>query len=644
MSLTGPLRHWNGINVQELPAASSAMSMGVAASSATDVWLATGEGLFHWDGSAWNRPSDDAARESSAVLVRGPGDVWAATSDGVVSHLEGASWRSWKVAAKPGRPELFDGVDGSVWLTLDDAIFRERGGTWEKTAGDLRVSVNERISVNDLWTATDGTAWAVGNDGLTLHFDGRAWARSGSSVVPMQVRAIGGSAEDDVWVAGLSFKLKSDVLFHWDGRALTPVPLPYGAQVLAFWAHSRSDAWAAGNGLWHWDGTRWSAFPAHTWFDLTTLWGTGPHDVWAGGRDGVLHFDGCRWSNELIERDLWVTHGGSLDRGDAWLEGAKALWSRQAGRWTREPSQGRIVLGANADGSWLRAAPAPGKLSHVVVQSPGAAWALTRGGPLLHWNGQRWQEEVQDLTSSGLLSALWVSPRGDVWTGGFSGLLSKDAPAQSAKGSPLAPTLPGGSARCEPDSESAELESLLGPAESQGSKQPLPSNDAALELARRWLKALRDADVVGLARKSALPFRVTGSSARGCGSKFDGEKLVLDARDTETFRDLLDCVLADVALSGTTPRESAGEWQPAGSALAASSVSGSLKIVIPSGLSARLRRYEKQARELATNGHLLVEGELSDGHGMTSTMLLSVRAAAQGPRVVAVFVDEHFDE
>ncbi len=91
--------------------------------------------------------------------------LWAAGRNGTVLHFDGAEWHTEETGTK---------------ATLN-AIFG--------------------ISPKDIWTA--------GDDGTVLHFDGNSWSPLSVGAYRGNLKAIWGSAADDVWIGG------EREMFHW---------------------------------------------------------------------------------------------------------------------------------------------------------------------------------------------------------------------------------------------------------------------------------------------------------------------------------------------------------------------------------------------------------------------------------------------
>lgn len=63
--------------------------------SATDVWVAAGPLLKHWDGTAWSDPTvlPPAGTDIRMIRAFSPTDVWISGSE--TFHFDGATWVSW---------------------------------------------------------------------------------------------------------------------------------------------------------------------------------------------------------------------------------------------------------------------------------------------------------------------------------------------------------------------------------------------------------------------------------------------------------------------------------------------------------------------------------------------------------------------
>jgi hypothetical protein len=204
------------------------------------------------------------------------------------------------------------------------------------------------------------------------------------------LRAIWGSAPDDVWAAG-----DAGEMLHYDGATWSPVATPTLRALYAIWGSARDDVWAVGSAgaTIHWDGARWSAIPSEHAFDLEGIWGSASDDVWATGFGGMIHWDGVRWS-PVTSADRSTTHGLAIwgtARDDVWTVGALGVIGHYDGTaWTEIAD--RPELPHRLEGVW---GTGPDDL-YVVGYAGGDDCAAGSGeGPwsytmTYHWDGTRW--------------------------------------------------------------------------------------------------------------------------------------------------------------------------------------------------------------------------------------------------------------
>jgi len=87
-----------------------------------------------------------------------------------------------------------------------------------------------------VWAAAPDDAWAAGEHGTVLHFDGRGWSRVASGTRGV-LRAVGGSG-GTVWIGG------ADGVLRWDGAGFVKEALPAGAAgTVCCIATHRDDLW-----------------------------------------------------------------------------------------------------------------------------------------------------------------------------------------------------------------------------------------------------------------------------------------------------------------------------------------------------------------------------------------------------------------
>lgn len=400
-SFIRPLRHWDGAEWTDV----EPQVMGICAlwgASADDVWATTWAGtLAHWDGAEWRAEASGVPVLLRDVWGSGPSDVWAVGGAGTLLHFDGEAWDAWT----PISPNHHL---NAVWATADDDVW----------------AVGYRHDVRG--------GGAIEETGAILHGDGRTWRAPFPSIAAVGTSSIHlhdvwASARDDAWAVG-----DHGTAVHFDGTAWVAAAISTSSSVRGVWGSSRDDVWAVGQGVFHWDGTEWSTSVAASF--LEAVWGSGPTDVWAAG-DGstVLHWDGSAWSTTTVgepaERTRWVAIGGTAP-DDVWLTGAgrEGLGRERARTFHWDGASWARVRGPldDRDGT---------SIGSVWASAPDDGWAIaTISGTtsyetvLLAWDGERWSEP--DVLPLGVEHLDDVSGRGpdDVWAVGSSGVIVHRAP------------------------------------------------------------------------------------------------------------------------------------------------------------------------------------------------------------------------
>jgi len=241
-------------------------------------------------------------------------------------------------------------------------------------SGWTPMTSNTGVNLYSLWVAGRGDAYAGGDAGTMLHYDGIAWTPQVFPTTAQGAAIVGlwGTSTNDVYaVAGTK-------IFHWDGmtwREETTSPQPLlaiaGAGGLvtaagtnativqfdgatwttttnvlglpatldAIWAADADDIFAAGSGgvVLRFHGGMWTTSKPPGGLKLDAIWGSAANDVIAVGDHGgtgatIFHFDGG-WTTESLNvvsnlLGVWGSGGAVFACGQS---GGIAL--RTAGVW-----------------------------------------------------------------------------------------------------------------------------------------------------------------------------------------------------------------------------------------------------------------------------------------------------------------------
>jgi len=299
----------------------------------TDTWIVGDGPGFFWHGPDGVLVSPTIPSEAGLTAISAfEGGFWGVGPE-IVGRYDGAYWTV---------EQNLVGLT-AIWAPHGDAAFAVGGAGALARTGDDGTWLHEEaedFTFNDwraVWGRSAGDVWAVGESGIVAHFDGDTW-KGGSSVTPEQLNGIWGTS-DHTWVVGddgTFLSLEGDT---WTSSQATSESLR------ALWGSAEDDVWAAGNDLVHFDGSGWVQMPRPDVPELLALSGTGRNDVWAVGREGIAaHFDGEFWTMLPIPT--------TFDVNGVWAHTATEAWavSQDGISW--------LTLGADWSGSAPPVAPA----------------------------------------------------------------------------------------------------------------------------------------------------------------------------------------------------------------------------------------------------------------------------------------------
>lgn len=297
------------------------------ATTATSMWGFSGSALARFSGttveSLW-----DACCHVFDIGGRSPNDVWFVGERGLVMHWDGVKYT----------------VERDVERTARDAtIFR-----W--------------LDLRSVWAAPDGVVWAVGTEGAVWRRDANArWSKLVSPSSSPNLTGVWGVG-DEIWIVGIKgsedYGDAIGVLWRWRDGAFEEF---YGARdrptiggLRAIDGSAPDDIWVAGRGagLWHFNGTTWSPItvlhiegqPVNV--NLATVISIGRGEAIAGGApdlyDGPSPFTGLIvhadvavarvFPTDLDQQiqKLWVGNGLGVafdTRPQAWLLDTDGTWN-----------------------------------------------------------------------------------------------------------------------------------------------------------------------------------------------------------------------------------------------------------------------------------------------------------------------------
>jgi hypothetical protein len=271
-----------------------------------DVW-AVGEYLIaHWDGSGWSQSANPAPNSRLfGIWANGPTDAWIVGE--ATLHWDGKEWTVSSFGSHSGSYEILNAAwgpgQGDVWAVGYEAAIDHFGGSTPETY----VYGDEGTIFTGIAGSAQGDIWAVAwVDGATTHgvTGGKVVAIQGIGSgggpwsSPQPLRGVWSNGPGDAWAVG-----DSGIILRWDGVTWSSVPSGTQSNLRGVWASGPSDVWAVGSlpdqaTTLHFDGASWSSVPCGSNHLLNAVWGTGPKNVWAAGSGGaILHWDGKSWAS-----------------------------------------------------------------------------------------------------------------------------------------------------------------------------------------------------------------------------------------------------------------------------------------------------------------------------------------------------------
>lgn len=216
-------------------------------------------------------------------------------------------------------------------------------------------------------------------------------------------------AENDAWAVGQGGKV-----LHWDGANWTAVAFPNtGIDLFAVDAVSTSEVWVVGKGgaIYRWDGAGWLNYTDSrlTGSDLNGVSMLPGGIGFAVGNNGaILRWNGLGWSREAVSGDVGHLNGVHfLSASDGWAVGNNGtILRRTPTGWSKVSS------------------PTGNHLTAIFMLSATEGYAVGWSGMVIRWDGSRWRELSQKLHGN-TQRGVWAVSSSQVYAVDESGNLSQ---------------------------------------------------------------------------------------------------------------------------------------------------------------------------------------------------------------------------
>jgi len=162
----------------------------------------------------------------------------------------------------------------------DDTMFRLDGATWSV------VKTGVKMDVFGMWGTSGQHAFAVGQDGAVLYFDGFGFTQQPVADSDSTLRAVHGAVPDDAWAVG-----DDGIVLHFDetGWHRVEVAEAENRDLNGVACNAIDDCFAVGWGFaMHFDGEAWAAIPGVPSKEWHAVAATGPGEATAVGSYGSV--------------------------------------------------------------------------------------------------------------------------------------------------------------------------------------------------------------------------------------------------------------------------------------------------------------------------------------------------------------------
>jgi hypothetical protein len=312
---------------------------GVWGAASDDVYASYWLGVLHYDGATWSTDLSLATDGISSIGGSGPDDVWAVGWQGLTWHYDGIDWGSPARATYSHLQRVASASPTAAFAYGQDATYL----TWNGTAWtDETSDVGTRAWLYAIWVSPTGEAYAAGDMGAILHYDGASWSTDHPFGYSNVYRGLWGSSPTDVFAVS-----NGGGVAHYNGTRWSWMTSRTTQDLEDIWGSSASDVWAVGAGgtFIHYNGTSWSVVPVGVTTSMKAIWGVSSSDIWAAGVESappvtttvVYHYDGAGWTEAHRQTNFQVEDLYAAGHDDVYLAGNNDFLHYLGAGWSQPP-------------------------------------------------------------------------------------------------------------------------------------------------------------------------------------------------------------------------------------------------------------------------------------------------------------------
>lgn len=179
----------------------------IAIDKDANVYTASNDGLYKFDGMVWSRLFKNLGAGSTVKFDK-KGNLWAITDSGIVK-FDGINWQTLKYGNLDQHKNIAFDKSGNAWFTsYSKGVFKYNGNTFTNYS-----TTNSGIISNAMTTICVDSAdniWVGGENGLS-EFNGKNWKNytKGNCPLPTNaIRNINTDAHKNIWISTNSALIK----------------------------------------------------------------------------------------------------------------------------------------------------------------------------------------------------------------------------------------------------------------------------------------------------------------------------------------------------------------------------------------------------------------------------------------------------
>lgn len=372
--------------------------------TAQDIWAVGNSGrIMHWDGLSWSDFSPVPLVETTVqdFWSFDGSDIWLVGSNGLIARRNPAITSFWFDYSFETVSSFYS-VSGSsltdAWAVGDNGIIVHwDGAEW------LAVPSGTTNALYGVFSVTPTLAYCVGEHGIILRWDGGTW-KPQQSPTTQDLYSVTVAGNPVACGAAGTVVRNDGIDIIW---TLDAVPVVTDLHGIAQLVGNTAVAVGETGTVIEYDGSSWNTVVAGTSETLyaVTVYGTRITTVGANGT--IVHFNGATWITQTsgVTYDLYATWANADLNGLAAGQEAPILLYTGA-VWETDPFDTGLQDIAS--------------LSSIFAIAANDMWVVGNRGTLLHWDGIQFTKKI--LPTNAVLRDVWASSDSDVYVCGYTSL------------------------------------------------------------------------------------------------------------------------------------------------------------------------------------------------------------------------------